>query len=176
MLSDLETGEALNAMQMQRQVLRLLLLGSTGNIGKYALLELAQHAAATGKEMRLIVGTREPEKFWSRYRHPPRCPAVVEPVQCDLADPSSVRECIATTSPNRIFLCLPQALSQSEMAASSLACVDAAMAAGCSHLVRISSYGIDNEENSQGDLGAAHKKAEVYCKAKGLPLTSIRCV
>jgi uncharacterized protein YbjT (DUF2867 family) len=90
MLTDSETGAALHAMQQERQVPRILLLGATGNVGRHALTSLAALSAASSLDMRLLVGTRYPEKFWSSYRHPSRCPAVVEPLLCDLGDADSV--------------------------------------------------------------------------------------
>eukprot|EP01044_Picomonas_judraskeda_P032961 COSAG03_NODE_12987_length_522_cov_3.222222_1_plen_160_part_10 len=76
MLSDAETGAALEAMRLnaQRPEPRYLLLGATGNVGKHCLERLLADAAESGDAVRLIVATRDPERFWSGYRHPRRCP------------------------------------------------------------------------------------------------------
>ena len=79
MLSDAETGAALEAMRLnaQRPEPRYLLLGATGNVGKHCLERLLADAAESGDAVRLIVGTRDPERFWSGYRHPRRCPGLL---------------------------------------------------------------------------------------------------
>jgi hypothetical protein len=63
-----------------------------------------------GKRVKLLLGTRDPEGFWSTYRHPRRCPAVVEPLRCDAGDAASVAAAVAASAPSRVFVCLPQAL------------------------------------------------------------------
>jgi len=78
-----------------------------------------------------------------------------------------------------VFFCLPQALSSADMVSVSNAVTDAAKHAGVQCIVRISSaridaYLSDSPIPSQGPLGEAHVKGEVYTKEKGITLTSIR--
>lgn len=175
MLSDLETGAALAAMQASgdKKVERLLLLGATGNVGQHVLSWLLEDASARDSEVRLLVGTRQPDTFWTGYRHPRRCPAVVEPVQVDLGNSASVAAAVAAARPDRVFMCLPQALGAAAMEEAGRACVDAAVAAGTARLVRVSSVGIDVGEG-QGPLGTAHLAVEAYAAEKGLGLSSVR--
>lgn len=179
MLSDAETGAALEAMRAnaERGELRLLLLGATGNVGKYCFERLLADAAKSGDPVRLIVGTRDPEGFWSAYRHPHRCPAVVEPLACDVGDAASIAQAVARASPTRVFIALPQALGPEAMISCGKACVDAAKAAGATRLVRLSSLGIDEDDGGaggQGPLGDAHVAIEKHARELALPVVSVR--
>ena len=176
MLSDAETDAALAAMQAGRGERRFLVLGGTGNVGKHAVLALAKGAEEVEEEaVKILVGSRTPDSFWSTYRHPPRCRAVVQPVQCDLSSPESVGAAVAAAAASRVFLCLPQALSAQQMEAVSNAAVDAAKASGgVQRLVRVGSLGIDGDGPGQGPLGAAHVASEEYCRAAGVALSSVR--
>ena len=177
MLSDAETGAALAAMQAHdgSSELRLLLIGATGNVGQHCLTKLLEDAAESGEPVKLLVATRDPEGFWAAYRHPRRCPAVVEPVKCDAGDPGSLAAVIAATAPTRVFISMAQALSPEAMVACGQACVDACAAAGVSRLVRLSSLGIDKPPG-QGPLGDAHLTIETPAaeKAPALPVVSVR--
>eukprot|EP01043_Picozoa_sp_COSAG02_P002708 COSAG02_NODE_64_length_43111_cov_35.627709_21_plen_364_part_00 len=124
------------------------------------------------------MGTRDPEGFWSTYRHPRRCPAVVEPLACDVSDAASITQAIAHASPTRVFIALPQALSPGAMVSCGKACVDAAKAAGVARMVRLSSLGIDGDSGGstegQGPLGDAHVAIETHARDTGLPFVSVR--
>jgi|EP01046_Picozoa_sp_COSAG06_P024443 uncharacterized protein YbjT (DUF2867 family) len=186
MLSDAETGAALEAMRVNAEgsELRLLLLGATGNVGRHCLERLLADAAESGEPVRLLVGTRDPEGFWSTYRHPRRCSAVVEPLACDVGDTASIAQAVAKAAPTRIFMALPQALAPEAMVSCGKACIDAAVAVGTSRLVRVSSLGIDQDDapagddsglrTGQGPLGDAHTAVEAHARQAGLPLVSVR--
>ena len=117
MLSDMETGAALSAMQSGRQEKRYMVLGGTGNVGRHALLALVKGSSEDEAGVKVLVGTRSPETFWSTYRHPSRCPVVVEPIQCDMSDPASLSAAIATASASVVFCCLAQGLGPEQMEA-----------------------------------------------------------
>jgi nucleoside-diphosphate-sugar epimerase len=97
-----------------RDELRLLLIGATGNVGQHCLQRLLEDAMESGEPVKILVATRDPEGFWSTYRHPRRCPAVVEPVKCDAGDPLSLAAVIAATAPTRIFIAMAQARQYAE--------------------------------------------------------------
>ena len=178
-LSDVETGAALNAMQSARLEKRYLVIGGTGNVGKHTVHALVKGLASAEEEqeesavVRVLVGTRSPETFWASYRHPPRCPVLLEPTQCDATDPASLAAAIAAAGLGAasccVFYCLPQQLTPDAMVASGEAIVDASVAAGVQRLVRVSSLGVQ----TQGALGAAHRATGAYCQTRGLPVSSV---
>eukprot|EP01043_Picozoa_sp_COSAG02_P028376 COSAG02_NODE_1717_length_11210_cov_6.149401_3_plen_307_part_00 len=145
---------------------------------RHCLERLLADAAHSGEPARLIVGTRDPEGFWSTYRHPRRCPAVVEPLACDVGDAASIAQAIGRALPTRVFVALPQALGPDAMVSCGKACVDAAKAAGVARMVRLSSLGIDEDDGGnaggQGPLGDAHVAIETHAREKGLPFVSVR--
>lgn len=145
---------------------------------RHCLERLLADAAQSGEPARLIVGTRDPEGFWSTYRHPRRCPAVVEPLACDVGDAASITQAIGRASPTRVFIALPQALGPEAMVSCGKACVDAAKAANVARMVRLSSLGIDEDgegdAGGQGPLGDAHVAIETHARETGLPFVSVR--
>eukprot|EP00798_Chlamydomonas_sp_ICE-L_P015582 gene15582-21681_t len=145
---------------------RLLVLGGTGNVGQYVLQWLQQHA---GANVRIFVGTRTPEELPRIALEIPS----VEPVVCNMSEPSSIQAAVRQAKPDRVFLCLPQALDDEAMKRSSEACASAMSSVGCPRLVRVASLGIDGGIE-QGPLGSAHMVAEAQVKSLGLRLSSVR--
>ena len=76
----------------------------------------------------------------------------------------------------RVFLCLPQSLSSTEMITTSNAFTDKILSpcGTVKTVVRISSYGLDADAPAQGPLALAHKAGEEYMRSKGFIVTSIR--
>ena len=77
---------------------------------------------------------------------------------------------------SRVFICLPQSLSSTDMVVISNAFTDKILLSSgtVKTVVRISSYGLDNDFPTQGPLALAHKASEEYMRSKGLTVTSIR--
>lgn len=140
---------------------RLLLLGSTGNVGAHVVQALVEKASQ-GASLEMVVGTRSP---------PDSSPSgVLEYVRCDMSTPASLKATITTAKCHRMFVCLPQTFGPRQMVEVSKVVVDAAVEAGVELLVRVGALG----QQHQGALGEAHEMCEQYCREKSLLVTSIR--
>ena len=133
-----------------------LILGGTGNVGKYVVSALAEGIKVPAK---VFVGTRHPLSFPSKLINLPEL--VIEPVHCDLNCTKSVATTVTSAAASSVFLCLPQSLAPKDMECVSNAVVDAAKKSGATRLVRIASLGIDGSAGQgQGALGDAHVACE----------------
>jgi uncharacterized protein YbjT (DUF2867 family) len=172
------------------KVYRCGLLGCTGNINSLLLEALPRIVKdipqAGGYEIRLI--TRDPDYVKSVLSNEaafssPRLTFTVcegsigDCIQVD-DDSSSIakktRMLANLQGLDRIFFCLPQTLSSTEMIQYSNGFADCVVQAGISVVIRISSYGIARPDPPQGALARAHLAGEKYMREKCLSVTSIR--
>eukprot|EP00996_Jenningsia_fusiforme_P000931 NODE_1849_length_1381_cov_46.355856_g1672_i0.p1 GENE.NODE_1849_length_1381_cov_46.355856_g1672_i0~~NODE_1849_length_1381_cov_46.355856_g1672_i0.p1 ORF type:complete len:440 (-),score=62.87 NODE_1849_length_1381_cov_46.355856_g1672_i0:62-1318(-) len=153
----------------------LVIFGASGNCGRH-LCEALLSELPAGVQVRLV--TRDATRcsrddaldtFWSTLRADGR----FEVFQGDVTDRPSVRQALEGAA--RVFLCLPQSLSAAGMRDVQAMFRDVAVDAGVEHVVKLSSYGIDDAEPSgQGPLGEAHVEGERIIRAAGISLTSVR--
>lgn len=133
----------------------ILVSGPTGHVGAPLLEELA----GGGDTVRALV--RRPETA-EQVRA-----AGAEPVTADLDDPASLSA--ALEGVDRAFLLATASERQVEQ---ERAFVDAAKAAGVSHLVKLSVIGADPRARAR--FGAAHGQVEGIIREAGVPFTFLR--
>ena len=150
----------------------IAVFGASGNIGAPLLTSLSSLIATSESDCKVRAISRSPEKLKSASR---LCESI-EYIHGDITEASSLREALLQVE--RVFLCLPQSLSSKEMITVNESFADIAGDLGVKHVVRISSYGIDDHIKgngiSQGPLGEAHIHGEKIIIDAGLSLTSIR--
>lgn len=96
-------------------------------------------------------------------------------ITSDITNPHTLEESLSGA--DRVFFCMPQSLSASDMVRVSNDFTDVAKKCGINTVVRISSYGIDAFQNggmTQGPLGEAHAEGEKYMRMHIKHVTSIR--
>ena len=175
-------GDGLNRMSGGGQATTIVVFGATGNVGSHVLRGLLDHAGpAEARELRVRAVTRDPAALRARLGERGQRPHL-ELVKGELSAAGATEFAPIVAGAQRVFLCLPQALSAADMVAVSHALSDACQQAGVSHIVRISSARIDSyclehggaAVPTQGPFGEAHVAGEAYTKEQGIGLTSIR--
>lgn len=154
----------------------LAIFGATGNISSTILNHLEEATLNSeklgGSKMSFAVRvcTRQPDLLQvGKFSFPTEiCKGSID--ELDRLD-------ILLQGVSRVFFCLPQHLSASDMVMVSRAFTDSAKRVGVKVVVRISSYGMDDRSAStcfQGSLGEAHIAGEKYMRESGLIVTSVR--
>jgi uncharacterized protein YbjT (DUF2867 family) len=152
------------------------LFGATGNISSTVLNQLeeaklnSEKYGGTTINFAVRICTRHPELL-----HEKKFPFPVEICKGSINELDRLDHLLRGVS--RVFFCLPQHLSASEMVSVSSAFTDSARKNGVKVVVRISSYGMDDKSAStcsQGSLGEAHIAGEEYMRESGLIVTSVR--
>ena len=147
------------------------LFGATGNISSHVISCLQK--ASPDNEMQaytLRIITRTPELIRDLV-----FPFKVEVVVGSIDKVDRLDALLQNVT--RVFFCLPQHLSASDMIMISQTFSKSASNAGVQTVVRISSYGMDEKSattSSQGSLGQAHILGEQCMRDCGLICTSIR--
>ncbi len=149
----------------------IAVLGASGNLGLPLLSSLALHLSEEKSTWKIRAVSRSPEILKAKLQSD----CNFDFVYGDVTN-SSIRDSLIGVE--RVFLCLPQCLSSEEMRIADANFIEVAKEIGVKHVVRISSYGIDNylqgEGITQGPLGEAHLAGERGIVDAGLTLTSIR--
>ena len=135
------------------------------------LLLVAQACASGELKCKVKAMSRDPEQLKQRLAK--TGPGIDSPnlefVYGDITKPDTLDSVL--NGVRRVFLCLPQSLTSSEMIELTKAFVDSAVRQGVRHVVRVSSYGIDDHFKgngiSQGPLGDAHVAGEEYTVKAG---------
>lgn len=152
------------------------LFGASGNISSTVLDQLEEITQSSEKHggstinFAVRICTRQPDLLLER-----KFPFPVEVCKGSIDEPDRLDDLLRGV--NRVFFCLPQHLSASDMISASRAFTDSAKKVGVKVIVRISSYGMDDKSAStcsQGSLGEAHIAGEKYMRESGLVVTSVR--
>jgi uncharacterized protein YbjT (DUF2867 family) len=152
------------------------LFGATGNISSTILDQLEEAKVNSEKHggsminFAVRVCTRQPDLLHER-----KFPFPIEICKGSIDELDRLDNLLCGVS--RVFFCLPQHLSASDMVNVSRAFTDSAKKAGVKVIIRISSYGMDDRSAStcsQGSLGEAHIAGEKYMRESGLIVTSVR--
>jgi uncharacterized protein YbjT (DUF2867 family) len=167
----------MNAIAETAETIQLVaLFGATGNISSTILNQLEEAKLNSEKHggstinFAVRVCTRQPDLLQERT-----FPFPIEICRGSVDELGRLDLLLCGVS--RVFFCLPQYLSASDMVSVSRAFTDSAIKAGVKVIVRISSYGMDDRSAStcsQGSLGEAHIAGEKYMRESGLIVTSIR--
>lgn len=148
-------GVGQEGMQLERQMTMILLTGATGLTGQH----VAKTVAATGAPVRALVRDRAKAEGLAALG--------IEIVQGDLADETSIAA--AMEGVDKAFLLMangPQQLGHE------IRFIDAAKAAGVSHLVKLSAVGV--KAGHFNKLKDTHGRSEDHLKASGLNYTILR--
>lgn len=154
----------------------IALFGASGNISSHVISHLRRahqdHVKhdVTVKSYILRIITRTPNLLKDL-----EFPFEVEVVVGSIEEGDRLDELLQGVT--RVFFCLPQHLSASDMIMISQAFSRSASNAGVQTVVRISSYGMDEKSattSSQGSLGQAHILGEHCMRDSGLKCTSVR--
>jgi uncharacterized protein YbjT (DUF2867 family) len=146
----------------------IAVFGATGNVGN-ALLPLLIASSERFKEIRIV--TKRPDNN-NVMKH-----ASIKVIQGDYCvDQAAVLT--ALKGCDKMFVLLPQSLTSEDMVRHGKFLGDCAITAGVPTMIRLASFGIDqNSHNyvcSQGPLGDAHVTLENYYSELGLQVVSIR--
>ena len=156
---------------MSEAHMRIAILGGSGHINRRLIEVIEPVASSLQIKATILIISRSAAE---------RCaPSSTSSVSIDYAvgsvlEPNAeLLELFQVRSIDRVFFCLPQSLSSTEMLSASNAFTDLVYGT-IRTVVRISSFGIDESYPPQGALALAHKQGEDYMRMKGLTITSIR--
>ena len=143
------------------------IIGASGNVG-FHLLVLAARACGSGElKGKVKAVSREPEQLKRRLAQAVPSSSDVPNLEVtygDVTKPDTLDAVLKDVK--RVFVCLPQSLTSTEMVDYTKTFVDTAVRQGVRHIVRVSSYGIDfylkGGGMPQGPLGNAHVAGEEY--------------
>jgi uncharacterized protein YbjT (DUF2867 family) len=157
---------------MQASEESVAIIGASGNVG-FHVLSLASDACGSGElKGKIKAVSRDPDQLKQRLAQSSQGSDAsnLEFVHGDVTKPDTLDAILHGVK--RVFLCLPQSLTAGQMVDVTKAFVDLAVRQGVRHVVRVSSYGIDDhlqgKEVSQGPLGDAHVAGEEYTVTAGL--------